>query len=202
MSEPLFWFDKVARLRPATLLQERLSHRSFPGNFSKFLSTHFHKTPVAVSGTWFYETSLYTYIHVYLYPHILKFQLKITQTQTRISSAKGWVKFSGKRFHMKKQGAIHHARKYCQRSLVLDLIFCDSSIELVFGLSIKDWKRLNEIFPFLFQKSSADKFKKSLSSVKNISLWWTCRPLKSRMLVNVLDSYSATIEKGVKYIQS
>ena len=34
-------FNKVAGLRPATLLKKRLWHRRFPVNFSKFLTTSF-----------------------------------------------------------------------------------------------------------------------------------------------------------------
>ena len=39
MSQPLF--NKVAGLRPATLLKKRLWHRCFPVNFAKFLRTPF-----------------------------------------------------------------------------------------------------------------------------------------------------------------
>ena len=35
------FFDKVANLRPATLLKNRLRHRWFPVNFAKFLKTSF-----------------------------------------------------------------------------------------------------------------------------------------------------------------
>ena len=35
------FFDKVAILRPATLLKKRLWHRCFPVNFAKFLRTPF-----------------------------------------------------------------------------------------------------------------------------------------------------------------
>ena len=34
-------FNKVADLRPATLLKKRLWHKSFPVNFAKFLRTPF-----------------------------------------------------------------------------------------------------------------------------------------------------------------
>ena len=34
-------FNKVAGPRPATLIKKRLWHRSFPGNFAKFLRTPF-----------------------------------------------------------------------------------------------------------------------------------------------------------------
>ena len=34
-------FNKVAGLRPATLLKKRLGHMCFPVNFAKFLRTHF-----------------------------------------------------------------------------------------------------------------------------------------------------------------
>ena len=35
------FFNKVAGLRPATLLKKRLRHRYFPVNFEKFLRTSF-----------------------------------------------------------------------------------------------------------------------------------------------------------------
>ena len=35
------FFNKVAGLRPVTLLKRRLWHRCFPVNFAKFLRTHF-----------------------------------------------------------------------------------------------------------------------------------------------------------------
>ena len=37
------FFNKVADLRPATLLRKRRWHRCFPGNFTKFLRTCFLK---------------------------------------------------------------------------------------------------------------------------------------------------------------
>ena len=39
MAESLF--NKVAGLRPATLLKKRLRHKCFPVNFTKFLRTTF-----------------------------------------------------------------------------------------------------------------------------------------------------------------
>ena len=36
---PVSWFNKVAGLRPVTLLKKRLWHRCCPVNFSKFLRT-------------------------------------------------------------------------------------------------------------------------------------------------------------------
>ena len=36
------FFNKIAGLRPATLLKKRLWHRCFPVNFVKFLRTPFH----------------------------------------------------------------------------------------------------------------------------------------------------------------
>ena len=45
-------FNKVAGLRPATLLKKRLRHRCFPVNFAKFLRTPFYRTPL---GDCFYE---------------------------------------------------------------------------------------------------------------------------------------------------
>ena len=40
------FFNKVAGLRPATLLKKRLWHRCFPVNFVKFLRTPFCRTPL------------------------------------------------------------------------------------------------------------------------------------------------------------
>ena len=45
MCQSLF-INKVACLRPATLLKKRLWHRCFPVNFEKFLITPFYKTPL------------------------------------------------------------------------------------------------------------------------------------------------------------
>ena len=39
----ILFFDKVAGLRPATLLKKRLWHRCFPVNFAKFSRTTFFK---------------------------------------------------------------------------------------------------------------------------------------------------------------
>ena len=39
------FFNKVAGLRPATLLKKCLSQRCFPVNFAKFLRTFFYSTP-------------------------------------------------------------------------------------------------------------------------------------------------------------
>ena len=41
------FLNKVAGLRPATLLKERLWHRSFPVNFAKFL-----RTPYFIEHLW------------------------------------------------------------------------------------------------------------------------------------------------------
>ena len=41
-----FFFNKVARLRPATLLKKTLWHRFFPVNLAKFLRTLFYRTPL------------------------------------------------------------------------------------------------------------------------------------------------------------
>ena len=41
-----FFFNKVAGLRPATLLKKRLWHRCFPVNFAKSLRTPFYRTPL------------------------------------------------------------------------------------------------------------------------------------------------------------
>ena len=49
MCQSLF-FNKVAGLRPATLLKKRLWHRCFPVNFVKFLRTFFfHRTPLVAA---------------------------------------------------------------------------------------------------------------------------------------------------------
>ena len=39
------FFNKVAGLRPGSLLKRRLWHRSFPVNFATFLRTLFYRTP-------------------------------------------------------------------------------------------------------------------------------------------------------------
>ena len=39
------FFNKVAGLRPATLLKKRLWYRCFPVNFAKFLGHLFYRTP-------------------------------------------------------------------------------------------------------------------------------------------------------------
>ena len=39
------FFNRLAGLRPATLLKKRLWHRCFPVNFTKFLKTPFYRTP-------------------------------------------------------------------------------------------------------------------------------------------------------------
>ena len=39
------FFNKVAGLRPVTLLKKRLWHRCFSVNFVKFLRTSFYRTP-------------------------------------------------------------------------------------------------------------------------------------------------------------
>ena len=45
------FFNKVATLRPATLLKKRLWHRCFPVNFVKFLRTPFlHRTPLVAAS--------------------------------------------------------------------------------------------------------------------------------------------------------
>ena len=40
------FFNKVAGLRPATLLRKKLWHRCFPVNFANFLRTPFFRTPL------------------------------------------------------------------------------------------------------------------------------------------------------------
>ena len=51
MCQSLF-FNKVAGLRPATLLKKRLWHKCFPVNFVKFLRTpFFHRTPLVAAFT-------------------------------------------------------------------------------------------------------------------------------------------------------
>ena len=46
LSQRLFC-NKVAELRPATLLEERLRHRCFPANFVRFLRTPIFETTVS-----------------------------------------------------------------------------------------------------------------------------------------------------------
>ena len=51
-------FNKVAGLRPVTLLNKRFWHRCFPRNFVKFLrNTFLHKTPL-VAGSVSSESKL------------------------------------------------------------------------------------------------------------------------------------------------
>ena len=45
-----FFFDKVAGLRPATLLKKRLWHKCFSMNFGKFLRTPFLQTPLVAAS--------------------------------------------------------------------------------------------------------------------------------------------------------
>ena len=64
------FFNKVASLRPPTLLKKRLWHRCFPVNFAKFLRTpflteHFHWVLLKSSASgemklrkWIYEMDL------------------------------------------------------------------------------------------------------------------------------------------------
>ena len=47
-----FFFNKVARLRPATLSKKKLWHRCFPVSFVKFLRTPFLQN---TSGGWFWS---------------------------------------------------------------------------------------------------------------------------------------------------
>ena len=50
------FFDKLAGLRPATLLKKRLRHRCFPVNFAKFLRTPFlQNTPGRLLVQFLYE---------------------------------------------------------------------------------------------------------------------------------------------------
>ena len=45
-SVPILFFNKVAGLRPASLLKKRPWHRCFPLNFAKFLRTPFYRRPL------------------------------------------------------------------------------------------------------------------------------------------------------------
>ena len=48
---PVPLFNKVAPLKPVTLLKKRLWHSCFPVNFATFLRTLFYRTPpLAASG--------------------------------------------------------------------------------------------------------------------------------------------------------
>ena len=61
------FFDKVASLRPATLLKMRLRQRGFPENFTKFVRTSFfieqrylyRTTPVAASDLYWQPLCIY-----------------------------------------------------------------------------------------------------------------------------------------------
>ena len=46
----IVFFNKVASLRPATLLKKRLWHMYFPVNFAKFLRTSFTQNTASESG--------------------------------------------------------------------------------------------------------------------------------------------------------
>ena len=54
--QSLFFFTKVADLRPATLFKKRLWHRCFPVNFEKFLRTLFFYTTPPGNCFWNIET--------------------------------------------------------------------------------------------------------------------------------------------------
>ena len=47
----ILFFNKVAGLRPATLLKKRLWHRRFPVNFAKFLRVLFYRTPPVTASS-------------------------------------------------------------------------------------------------------------------------------------------------------
>ena len=44
------FFNKVARLRPATLLKKRLQRRCFPVKFATFLRTSFYRAPLVAAS--------------------------------------------------------------------------------------------------------------------------------------------------------
>ena len=52
-----FFFNKVAGLRPATLVKRRLWHRFFPVNFAKFL-----RTPFIIEHLWWQLLSIILYL--------------------------------------------------------------------------------------------------------------------------------------------
>ena len=55
---PESFFNKVAGLRPTTLLKKRLLHSCFPSNVAKFLRTSFfYRTPL-VAASAFPESTL------------------------------------------------------------------------------------------------------------------------------------------------
>ena len=45
-----FLFNKIAGLRPATLLKWRPWHKCFPGNFAKVLKNLFYRTPLVAAS--------------------------------------------------------------------------------------------------------------------------------------------------------
>ena len=59
-------FNKVAGLRPATLLKKRLCHRCFPVNFVKYLRTPFYRTPLD-DCFWFFPTVIISYPAVFVW---------------------------------------------------------------------------------------------------------------------------------------
>ena len=71
------FFNKVAGLRPVTLLKKRLWHRCFPVNFVKFL-----RTPFFIEHLWWlllYPIIQYLWTHLCLrFPTIIKTNISIT----------------------------------------------------------------------------------------------------------------------------
>ena len=80
------FFNKVAGLRPATLLKKRLWHRCFPANFTKFLRTSFLTEhlrwlllTLVIQG--FLQGHIHSYFHIHfrvlsLSKAFVKFSLK------------------------------------------------------------------------------------------------------------------------------
>ena len=60
------FFNKVADLRPATLLKKRLWHRCFPVNFAKFGRTPFLQN----SSGWLLLKTVHTLVGFYCFPNI------------------------------------------------------------------------------------------------------------------------------------
>ena len=62
-----FFFNKVAGLRPATLLKKRLWHRFFPVNFAKFLRTPYFTKHLRWLLRWFETTRELFLTNIYLF---------------------------------------------------------------------------------------------------------------------------------------
>ena len=88
------FFNKVADIRPATLLKKRLWHRCFPVNFAKFLKHFFYRTlPV---GAYMHSSIMYTVLSFSIFTvHIKNLNIQ-KQCSLKKSVLKNFVIFTGK----------------------------------------------------------------------------------------------------------